>query len=980
MTTPLSSLYYHGVHGRSKAAVKSTTSIWTQKPVTLNKTPETCRTTTENYTAFGAEITKSVSLSTPYPKILQNGTVEHFRPQEVHEEVSYAEPLSPPNEQEGDVETLVESRPRETIAGFKEDEGDWGTHNAGPPKEKPAVESSISYQAESSFSSEPSFNIEAEQAGTLAAFPVPTVEEVPGFSDGCDNVPFEVPPGKEPREPHGPIDAWAVDAFAIGKEQVQEETSDSETDAVLEPAFDTSTSSPASECEADNVFDQLAEFTQEENISFDEAGVISQGEVGATAGTNKELEDTLYPDGEEMDSWDSVIERKVDPKKDDGMKKDESETLHAEPEEDISARESEHEQREIKEEVPSIIQHDSSGTFSLMYTKPDDGRQENAPSEKEHVDEDQEDNDEEEDSPNVSVSWRTELESDSYAQDNTLADTRPLIRYKSDETDANTQASHMDESESSEGEEDRRVGETGAGTWSESKTKRFGTMEDLCEEAEVESLDEEYDLGYTHIENVGAGQGKEYASLQKDKESAEVEIITEVSEGPSNEETEELDEPAESTALSEVDYNEEQEMVDRLVEQELESLSTASYSVHFAEKKATEKELAVSPEAKSVKEIAEQEEVGMTRREDMFSCFEPEENVHHKLKSSTTTTGQSHEHPFFSDISAEMSHRNVLAQEEVRHEDQQTTDVAEKREEEDERNVSTVTHADLTEDHSIYDDLNSRPESQVHNSEESNSSEDGSPNASQSQPMSREPVSQDQKELLVVAVHDKVQEIVSVEASRASLEHSVDEVADCQAFPEVPQTADWDVLESPSKDFADDNMYDNVPESAQRYFHDDDSPPLGAVTHYKESPEPSPDSIPVKADIFLVKDSLKTNGKDRDPHGFFGSGINSDFWSSTTETGATYQPDDSYDQEAEQSNQNVDFDDNLAWGNLEDPHVANGNTKMETDSSKAAIDNEGEQQRPSVEKQLLCRDVVEGELVHSEDSEGEGGSWSSGEE
>ncbi|XP_030639075.1 nestin [Chanos chanos] len=95
---------------------------------------------------------------------------------------------------------------------------------------------------------------------------------------------------------------------------------------------------------------------------------------------------------------------------------------------------------------------------------------------------------EEEDSPNISASWRTDPgECDSYALQNTLADTRPLIRYKSDDTDVNTQTSHQGATDSSESEEDR---EAGVGHWGINKSKRFDTMEDLSEEPEIEIMDE----------------------------------------------------------------------------------------------------------------------------------------------------------------------------------------------------------------------------------------------------------------------------------------------------------------------------------------------------------------------------------------------------------------------------------------------------------------------------------------------------------
>ncbi|KAL1259600.1 hypothetical protein QQF64_010177 [Cirrhinus molitorella] len=92
---------------------------------------------------------------------------------------------------------------------------------------------------------------------------------------------------------------------------------------------------------------------------------------------------------------------------------------------------------------------------------------------------------EDDDSPNISASWRTDPgECDSYSQENTLADPRPLIRYKSDEeTDGNAQAPHLiGETSDSEDEKERMEG----GHWNESASKRFNTMEDLTEEPDME--------------------------------------------------------------------------------------------------------------------------------------------------------------------------------------------------------------------------------------------------------------------------------------------------------------------------------------------------------------------------------------------------------------------------------------------------------------------------------------------------------------
>lgn len=126
-----------------------------------------------------------------------------------------------------------------------------------------------------------------------------------------------------------------------------------------------------------------------------------------------------------------------------------------------------------------------------------------------------------------------------------------------------------------------------------------------------------------------------------------------------------------------------------------------------------------------------------------------------------------------------------------------------------------------------------------------------------------------------------------------------------------------------------------------------------------------------------MKDStevLNTNGKDNGLHGFFSSGVKNDFWMSSLETGATFQPDNPSNEAAEQTNQNLGFADNMVWGDLENPNVVNWNSRLDIDSSSKALVAKKEQEHSEVKQ------VLKGELVHSEESEAEGESWSSGEE
>ncbi|XP_071326218.1 nestin [Trachinotus anak] len=949
-TTSLSSL--RAMTGTAATAIPAT-PLYSRKPVTYNETPKISRKSAE------ADATKSASWGTPYPKILQDGAVENFRPQEVHEKVTYAEPLSPPNEQEAFAQTT---------SGVKEGEEDRSSVDAESPEE--IVESVAGHQVESCLSSEPPCSDEVSHrqftTPNLTPYDVRMTEKPCIFPDESDkDVPLEGPAEKEDsQQPQAPVYAWE-NKECVGKGVQQEETSDSETEAVLEPTFDSRTSSPMSECEpGESVFNQFTEFSRDERGSKDDADEIPQELKSSMVGTNEtDVEDKLYPDGEEMDTWDSVIEKKVDLKTDDGIKENEAERQHAEPEEDISAREPEYEKREISQDFVTDVQDDNMA-FSVMDAQVDDDRehaalyQENAPP----PDEEEED-DEDEDSQNVCVSWRTELESDSYAQDNTLADTRPLIRYKSDETDANTQASHMEESESSEGDQDKKVGEMESGTWNEGKSKKFGTMEDLCEEVEGEALDEEYDLGYAHIPDRDIGHSvtvSEHATSVNDEENTE-EIIKKVSEGYSDEETEELTKPMVPTNF---DCDDELE-TDRLVEQELENLSTDSYSAHFAQQQVSESEEMLHQQGKSVEEMTEQEDAGKIKTDDVSLSAESGVTVNSELVSSTTIMDQPFENLYFSDSSVVMPQTDTPADEEVQHKDEEATVAQKKREEVDEHNVSMVTHADLTEDCSGLSDFISRPDT-----EEIKNLED--------------PNTVPQENLQDVASTTEVEDVVPVEVSE-SQEHLVEDPVDCESFPDVPETAEWEVLENPSEDFEiraqieHDQKCDNVPDSSETYLHDDGGSDEGVMMCKEEALEISPDSVPDENDIFVVKDStelLNTNGKEC----VFSPGIKKDFWVSSLETGATCQPDDACNEAAEQINQDLGFGDNLVWGNSDNPNVVNGNSKVDTDSSKALAAKEEQDQMHTEVKQLLCRNAVEGELVHSEESEVEGESWSSGEE
>lgn len=871
----------------------STSPVWRRKPAAVTETPK-------------VPTTQSPSVNTPYPKILHDGVFEDFRPQEVQEEVTYAEPLSRPEEQKVHAEATSEN---------KEDEEDWS--DVGSPE---VVEQVVSSQAECGLGSEPPISAELIQhqrtSPDLTPYHIRMREESHGSSDESDeDVPSETPAEKkeEKLEPHAPSDALP-EKVSEDVERVKEETSDSETEAVIEQNFESRTSSPVSEYEPEeSMLTKVVDVSRDETrVKDDEVQPRRETRRSFTETCEAGVEDMLYPDGEEMDTWDSVMEKKVDLKTSDGLKEDEEKLQHAEPEEDISTRAQEAEKKESGQDLAVEAPRDDTEVVDMQVDH------EGLPA---ALDLPRNEVDEDEDSQNVSESWRIEPESESYAQDNTLADTRPLIRYKSDETDGNAQAPHVDESESSEGEQEKKAGELGA--WAEGKSQRFGTMEDLCEEVEEEVLNEEYELGYTHMEgrDVVLGQTEE-APPMKGTEAAE-DVIRDNDERLD----EGMEEPTKSVVSAQPDVELE---TDRLVELELENLDTFSYSAHFAQQQVSQRNL----QSKSDEETAEEQNP-------MLNEHEPEEKINRELTASTAMVDQP----------SDNLHSPVMDPE-VPAEDQEAS---EKREEVDEHNVSMVTCADETEIPFI-----SRPDLK-----ELGHSEDQNPLM---------PQTAEQGHLQDEAVLSESEDVV-LETSSESGGHLMEAIAECLVAPEPAQ---WEVPENLSEDFELEHQThdEDAPEPAESPLHN-----TGAIFRQEEQPlQMSPDGSP--DDIFEVTDStetLKTNGKDDSLHTFFSSGVQSDFWASSRETGATYRPDDACNEEAQQVNQNLEFADNLLWGDLEKPDVVNWNSQLGVDSTKG-LSIQKEQEQVQTGAKQVCRNVVEGEFVHSEESEVEAESWSSGEE
>ncbi|XP_052000518.1 nestin-like [Xyrauchen texanus] len=125
----------------------------------------------------------------------------------------------------------------------------------------------------------------------------------------------------------------------------------------------------------------------------------------------------------------------------------------------------------------------------------------------------------EDDSPNIFASLRTDPgEYDSYTKENTLADTHPLICYKSDkETDINPQASHVGVSETSDSEDEKERME--GDWWGENPSKCFNTMEDLSEKTDMDVIGEIMTEEFIQTEQVL--ENREHMILQSGQDGSE---------------------------------------------------------------------------------------------------------------------------------------------------------------------------------------------------------------------------------------------------------------------------------------------------------------------------------------------------------------------------------------------------------------------------------------------------------------------------
>uniref|UniRef100_A0A8C1EAU5 Nestin n=1 Tax=Cyprinus carpio carpio TaxID=630221 RepID=A0A8C1EAU5_CYPCA len=530
---------------------------------------------------------------------------------------------------------------------------------------------------------------------------------------------------------------------------------------------------------------------------------------------------------------------------------------------------------------------------------------------------------EDDDSPNI-TSWRTDPgEYDSYSQENTIADTRPLIRYKSDEeTNGNVLTSHLiSETSDSEDEKERMEG----GHWNDSASKCFNTMEDLAEEPDLEVTGE---------------------MMTEDVVSKE-----EVQEG------------------------------DRVCIM-LQSDSEVHESLDMVEKESARIELKVNLEEDSdvIKEIRKDEDHNVKVYEQpqltenqLMHTEQPEDETVHSYESQ--------KHPIsFPETSHQLKNLFETPSTLTMFQDSAAT-----KDPEDFLDVSMHTSMDLTESRSLESKISSQPDnltSDIPNSdqEEGNSSEDESPNASQCfQNTSLLKVATLNEQPFTftngVSKADSVSDVNNLPEEVLSKEKNTEE-------PKAAQIDDWensniwsksinapDAAEITHASTIDENtgvFPVNVTESldipnkmAENIFGKFEE-------HLERTVESFSEKVLTVMDFESTssgeKEELQSKEKKSEIHSFFSTSMKEDFWSQgEMEMAANYDP-----AETEDLNQAMVFGEE--WRDMEGMPMANVSPKEKMDILKGQ-DEKHKDEQPTQSKMVLSYDSVD-----EEDS------WSSGDE
>ncbi|XP_026781750.3 nestin isoform X1 [Pangasianodon hypophthalmus] len=595
----------------------------------------------------------------------------------------------------------------------------------------------------------------------------------------------------------------------------------------------------------------------------------------------------------------------------------------------------------------------------------------------------------EDESLNISASWRTDPgEADSYAQENTIADTRPLIHYKSDEeTDANIPISHLGVSEPT-GSEDEREKHEGDSHWSQIIAKRFDTMEDLSEEPELGSMDDIVTDG--SVQSVLRESMDEESAVQNESCDVDSHVKTLMDDA--------LEDQSESDLRNNSNENSQGEEETKI---EIYHLST-----FLAEKQDESSQLHDWSASlyNETREMNEQQTLLTTQAnisEDAITEYRDNKENWNIESIEINPEGEGEDKKYFDTPLPEPFQEQVLAEEpceepsiEITHSDVllfETAITEEQscpKEEDVQSNLSMLTHADFTDEVSLH----SHPESQTNTNdsdlEETNSSEDESPNASQcSQLLSQQ---LDQDSATTVDVVSNTDPFVTGPLSGVLREESSEDYNAPEAEELENKEEQQYAVDSSSSGMGE--IADSLPQEWENLGHEITSAPHSILSTTEEFGDVEMENQKDNMDIFqgdALKEECQTNEKENDLHSFFSSSIKEGIWSATKfEMAATYDPNDQTETETERysydsinSNQTTALGED--WGDLERLPPTNNKPEKDVGTSIAqSVEEEGEEQKMPQVKQVQCRDGKDGEeeTVHAEDSTDEGDSWSSGEE
>ncbi|XP_073667693.1 nestin isoform X2 [Paramisgurnus dabryanus] len=554
-----------------------------------------------------------------------------------------------------------------------------------------------------------------------------------------------------------------------------------------------------------------------------------------------------------------------------------------------------------------------------------------------HIEEyrgEEENQEDDEDSQNISISCTTDPgDCDSYTQENTIADTRPLIRYKSDdETDINVQAAHFGGAEMSDSEDEKE--RIDGGRCGESVSKRFNTMEDLSEEPDIDVIGE-----MITEETVQTEEALEDEDLVVEGESVTANLM------------------GNQKVDSDDDVRDDDHGFNICEQKEIPQLNEEPLIHH------TEQPVQKDDETVNSNDSQENDFKFVNNQSSFPDPQFPETSQEVQLQDSNEVSSA-----FF-----------------------QSTTITKQTFLEDVQNMSMHTNMDFMETLPLESEINSQPDLPNFDQDECNSSDDESPNASQSfQYSSLSPKATANEQPLTLAAqltNDKVSEADLVSNNEPEV-FSKDFIEKSTEDHKTSQIHDWD----------NSNICKSTATTADITFSMDESSSQHSMKHETENLDSPNRMASVAENIFGVfeknttesfstqesnvidifqrdipEEEFPSKEKESEIHSFFSTNLKEDFWNEgKMEMGATNDPvkTETFTHESIHLNQGMVF--GQEWRDLGVMPTANGNSKEEIKIFKVQTQDEKLRHKAEESRQA--------EMIQSDESVDGGDSWSSGDE